>query len=1243
MINGSHFSGNDVGPKGYGRIIYSDDFLAGKDVRVNIDNSVFDGQAGPPPNVMTQVDCATIYDITFVVGVIDVRNSVFKKTSLFVGNCAIDLKGSAPTQTSTERRSGNRTSSTGDQGSKNATTLSLTLTNNTNYGMQFYSVSFNVTLGSNTSWAHAVLHGTSINQDTIVPTLALLPDAQAITITGMDTFDLDDTGIRVQEAFEGALVMVSVAVTCQCRTMRGSLIVCGSQCSYDDIDCWLDSHRVKPVDFMGNVILAGRMFLDGCNARLLQHAKLIGDKPFNPFADCRDFQHGDIVSSSVNLRSATTAKVAARTGSTHAITESVTTNMTNDTQSVTTIPIPGRNYESTLQAANVFLVHGSWVHITKNATLEVVDSTLEREAYNAFFMSCNCSYSACSQTQTYRNVVPPLGLRNDGTLLLATSAALSFYGTNYNQTDDGLLHLRINSKRQCAWFFPHFVISNGQMRLPSQPSFLKVTLGHDATVQIGYPYAVLRSDSPILGGPASTHLYPSSNAWFGFVYQQKSNVSYQYSLDPRMVGCERIDLQQTLNDSSPNCSYCFSKLSNSPYRCRWLINEQRCVAKTNTSEICREKSSSDEKSWYENVLNQSMRDFSPTCRDTCCTNDCSGHGTCNDITRRCSCGMLYKNTDCDQTDTQLVLAITIIGLTAFFMVLTAIMASAIYNRSHRLSLERLRSHEVDFEGFRHMLLGPVDDSQTPAEATRHKRLRQDLLLQSVSVDIKEIHFQEKVGSGAFGVVYRGTWRKTDCAIKMVRRQPWGHRSKSGSVGSDFSPDELDMIRSEALMMTELKHPNIVLTMGIAFRNVDTTGSSPMVCIITEYAARGSLADVLSKPHYISRSLRIRFALDAAKGMLFLHTHSPPIVHRDLKSKNLLVDGRNTVKVCDFGNSCFCDPDGIATRQRNGHTLSAFRYISENSVDNVDQSLYNTEDTATSTSTHASSSPSTHSGSSRKLRESQIIDEFASPNGKIDENLSKSTSSAPSPTHMLTTQKGTMQWTAPELMKSQARVAFHTLHDVLSVDVYSFAIVMWELLTRKPPFESESAKSPWSVRDAVLAGRRPPIPEGHNPQYCNLMKRCWSQNPIKRPLFGDVVRMITVIQKVVQHQTSEARRSHARSKSSQLYQLAFDDTTAKQTTSDVYHTPTTTHVAAAPDTDAWNTPMDPSPDEPEGFHLMGTDDSCEDEDDPTTYSTPSKHVWRPPGVVPTPERSENEELPQLLLPSPADQRNSVGRI
>ena len=98
---------------------------------------------------------------------------------------------------------------------------------------------------------------------------------------------------------------------------------------------------------------------------------------------------------------------------------------------------------------------------------------------------------------------------------------------------------------------------------------------------------------------------------------------------------------------------------------------------------------------------------------------------------------------------------------------------------------------------------------------------------------------------------------------------------------------------------------------------------------------------------------------------------------------------------------------------------------------------------------------------------------------------------------MTTNVGTLLWTAPEILKEQP-------YD-LKVDVYSFAIVLWEIATRQVPFADIS--SAWAVRQAVVDGERPPIPEHAPPQYLSLMTICWSESPIARPTFAEAVRQL----------------------------------------------------------------------------------------------------------------------------------------
>ena len=84
-----------------------------------------------------------------------------------------------------------------------------------------------------------------------------------------------------------------------------------------------------------------------------------------------------------------------------------------------------------------------------------------------------------------------------------------------------------------------------------------------------------------------------------------------------------------------------------------------------------------------------------------------------------------------------------------------------------------------------------------------------------------------------------------------------------------------------------------------------------------------------------------------------------------------------------------------------------------------------------------------------------------------------------------------------------------------LDVYSFAIVMWECVSRRTPFEEFTTV--WSIRDAVISGGRPAIPENTSFEYKTLMERCWHDTPSNRPSFSDICDNLDRI-----YQNSETR-------------------------------------------------------------------------------------------------------------------------
>ncbi|XP_022955087.1 probable serine/threonine-protein kinase SIS8 [Cucurbita moschata] len=148
---------------------------------------------------------------------------------------------------------------------------------------------------------------------------------------------------------------------------------------------------------------------------------------------------------------------------------------------------------------------------------------------------------------------------------------------------------------------------------------------------------------------------------------------------------------------------------------------------------------------------------------------------------------------------------------------------------------------------------------------------------------EDISLGERIGLGSYGEVYHGDWHGTEVAVKRFLDQ-------------DISGESLEDLKSEVRIMKRLRHPNVVLFMGAVTR-------APNLSIVTEFLPRGSLYRLIHRPNnQLDEQKRLRMALDAARGMNYLHNCTPVVVHRDLKSPNLLVDRNRVVKVCDFGLS-----------------------------------------------------------------------------------------------------------------------------------------------------------------------------------------------------------------------------------------------------------------------------------------------------------------------------------------------------
>ncbi|XP_033146763.1 serine/threonine-protein kinase EDR1 isoform X2 [Brassica rapa] len=162
----------------------------------------------------------------------------------------------------------------------------------------------------------------------------------------------------------------------------------------------------------------------------------------------------------------------------------------------------------------------------------------------------------------------------------------------------------------------------------------------------------------------------------------------------------------------------------------------------------------------------------------------------------------------------------------------------------------------------------------------------------------DLKIKEQIGKGSCGTVYHGLWFGSDVAVKMFSKQ-------------EYSEEVMQSFRQAVSLMKRLRHPNVLLFMG-------AVTSPQRLCIVSEFLPRGSLFRLLQRgTSQLDWRRRIRMALDIACGMNYLHCCSPPIIHRDLKSSNLLVDRNCTVKVADFGLSRIKHETYLATKSGRG--------------------------------------------------------------------------------------------------------------------------------------------------------------------------------------------------------------------------------------------------------------------------------------------------------------------------------------
>jgi len=144
-----------------------------------------------------------------------------------------------------------------------------------------------------------------------------------------------------------------------------------------------------------------------------------------------------------------------------------------------------------------------------------------------------------------------------------------------------------------------------------------------------------------------------------------------------------------------------------------------------------------------------------------------------------------------------------------------------------------------------------------------------------------------MGRGVSSTVWKGTIKDEVVAIKVLRLEQ--------------KLQDLNDFKKELFIMSKLRSPNIVHFCGATLE--------PKLCIVMELCVNGSLCHYLAKPtSEISWDRILQWSTEISRGINTLHCWKPPLVHRDLKSLNLLLDSVFTIKVCDFGLSRYTQGD-----------------------------------------------------------------------------------------------------------------------------------------------------------------------------------------------------------------------------------------------------------------------------------------------------------------------------------------------
>ncbi|KAL6068396.1 hypothetical protein QOT17_008205 [Balamuthia mandrillaris] len=413
------------------------------------------------------------------------------------------------------------------------------------------------------------------------------------------------------------------------------------------------------------------------------------------------------------------------------------------------------------------------------------------------------------------------------------------------------------------------------------------------------------------------------------------------------------------------------------------------------------------------------------------------------------------------------------------------------------------------------------------------------------IDYSELSLSERVGVGSFGEVYKGEWHGQCVAVKKVL---FPMHILDEALIRDF--------RDEIVLMSKLRHPQVVLFMGACVQ-------PPHLCIVTEWMPRGSLFHVLKEGYdgslgyrygwlpakneetpMLSPRERVKEGEEKSSGR-YMTEEKDKEKEEGEENKEEKADNkkRKNGKTEENGNKpktrqwlkkiSIGRTSGQQVQQQqqtNAKQTQQHQVISLNNNHNNEPPLLNVRPRTPSHvkalidhQNNPSSSATTPQTTSNKAFPFELVLKMALDaalglgylhsrdilhrdvkslnllvdmhyNVKIcDFGLSKIKQKG----SLAKTSCGTPNWMAPELLRGEPYTE--------KVDVYSFGMICWEMITQQVPFADFNTAE---IRKQVgWNHKRPVIPLDCPKKFAALIKDCWHKNPKKRPSFQEIVKRL----------------------------------------------------------------------------------------------------------------------------------------